>query len=63
METFYFVLINFVKGSLALMATGIILSVAGYFTFKTIRIFIALFNYAITEPEIKIVKKVHKLKQ
>lgn len=63
MGTFYLILIEVVKGSLAVMLASVIISVAGYFTFKTIRIFIALFNYAITEPEIKIVKKVHKLKK
>ena len=60
MEGFYFILIEVVKGSLALMLAMLILTIAGYFTYKTIRIFIALFNYAITEPELKIVKKAHK---
>lgn len=63
METFYSILIEIVKGSLALMLAGVIITVTGYYTAKTIRIFIALFNYAITEPEAKIVKKVHKMKK
>jgi hypothetical protein len=63
METYYLILIEGVKGSLAAMLSVLILIVSGYFTVKTIRIFIALFNYAITEPEVKIVKKVHKLKK
>jgi hypothetical protein len=60
MESFYSILIEVVKGSLALMLAGLIVTVAGYYTVKTSRIFIALFNYAITEPEPKIVKKAHK---
>lgn len=60
MEGFYFILIEVVKGALALMLAMLILTIAGYFTYKTMRIFISLFNYEITEPEPKIVKKAHK---
>jgi hypothetical protein len=63
METFYSILIEIVKGSLALMLAGLIITATGYYTVKTIRIFVALFSYAITEPETKIVKKVHKMKK
>lgn len=50
MEGFYFILIEVVKGALALMLAMLILTIACYFTYKTMRIFISLFNYAITEP-------------
>jgi hypothetical protein len=54
-------LLYFSGGFIALTLTILILLAAGVYTFKAIRLLIALLNYAITEPESKIIAKVQRL--
>lgn len=57
---FISILCQIVIGLLSLMLAIVIVTVGGYFAVKTTGIFISLFNYSLTEPEPKVVKKAHK---
>ena len=54
-------LLNVTGGFIVLAIIFLIVLTIGIYTFKTARLLIALLNYAVTEPEKKIVSNVQKL--
>ena len=59
--TFISFLLNVTGGFIVLAIISLVMLAVGVYTFKTARLLIALLNYAVTEPEKKIVSNVQKL--